>query len=233
MKTHIRILLLVLLWAITLSALAQNISVPLGTEKGAPYGYMYYAPIGAKKLLVSLHGSGQMGNGKSELYKVENEGAAKLIKAKKWTRSEFVVYSPQLSVGSSRFYHVTLHNAILQQCKKHNIDTTEVYLIGISRGGISVLEYIVQPYSVKAAVSIAGSGTPTKAHQAIKTKLWCIHGEKDTTVPTKASIDFVNAYNKANPKVFAKLSLLPFFGHETVVWDKAYQQNEIYDWMIK
>jgi predicted peptidase len=221
-----------LLYLITLAAQSQNIYVAKGTEPGAPYGYVFYKPVTATKLMVFLPGSGTMGNGTTELYKVENEGAAKLIKYKKWTRTEFVVFTPQLSVGSSRYYYTTLHNAILQQCKKHNIDTTEVYLMGISRGAISVLDYIIRPYSCKAAVSIAGSGTPLKAYLATKTKLWLVHGEKDQIIPYGASVAFATAYNKAAPKQLAKVTLLPFFTHEPIVWERTFQQNEIYNWML-
>jgi predicted peptidase len=232
MKLIIRIFATIILTILILQASAQNIYVPKGTIAGEPYGYVYNNPPGATKLLVSLHGTGQCGNGTTELYKVENEGVAKLIKAKRWTRTEFVTFSPQLSVGSSRFYGPTLHTAIIQQCKKFNIDTTEVYLMGISRGAISVYDYIIRLYSVKAAVCIAGSGTPTKAHLATKTKLWCVHGEKDQIIPYTASVDFVNAYNRASPKYFAKLTLIPFFGHDVAVWDKTFQQSEIYEWML-
>jgi predicted peptidase len=206
--------------------------VPLGTNPGEPYGYVYYKPTTANKLLVSLHGTWQCGNGKSELSKVENEGAAKLIKAGKWTRPEFAVVSPQLAVGSNRFYHVTLKAFSDQMCIKFSIAPTEVYLMGISRGAISVFDYIIQNYSCKAAVPIAGSGSPLKAGQAIKTKLWAVHGEKDQIIPYTASVDFVNAYNKANPKHLAKVTLLPFFTHEPIVWERTFQQNEIYNWML-
>jgi predicted peptidase len=233
MKRIISLTLIIWLVVISItSSIAQNIYVPLGTTAGEPYGYVYYKPDGATKLLISLHGFGERGNGKDELYKVENVGAAKLVKDKLWTRSEFVVVSPQYSLTSTGAYHKTLHSFILQQCKKHSIDTTEVYLIGLSGGANSIYGYIVQPYSVKAAVVISGAGSYTKAYLA-RCKLWALHGEKDDVINYSGAKLFVDNYNKVPRTSPGKFTLFPFAGHIPYVWETSYRQNDIYDWMLK
>jgi predicted peptidase len=219
-----------LLLLITLAAQAQNIYVKFGSEP-SPYGYVYHKPVGATKLMVFLPGSGTMGNGTTELYKVEREGIAKLIKDGKWPRTEFVTVTPQLKIGSSSYHHATLHDFVLRQCKKHGIDTTEVYMFGISRGANSIYQYIIQPYSVKAAIVIAGAGDARYAYRAIKTKLWAVHGTKDEIIPFNSAKAFIDNYNAVATR---KAIIYPMFWatHSPYVWETAAKQNEIYNWML-
>lgn len=207
----------------------ENKLIPLGTEKGVPYGYAEYSPPGATKLLVSMHGHGARGNGKSELYKVLKEGAAKRIAAGTFNRTEFVVVSPQYASTSGYPYPGTLNNFINLMMDKYPVD--EIHLIGLSGGGIGVLNYIAS-YPVTSAVAIAASG-PSKIGIATKTPIWLFHGDSDTKVKTSESIEFANAYNVASPLVRAKLTLFPFEGHSAYVWDTVYKQDKVYDWMIK
>ncbi len=223
-----------------------NTSIQLGTEAGVPYGYIVadYRPEGATKLLVSLHGFGERGNGTTELSRVAKVGAAKLIAAGSWKRREFVVVSPQLKAGSTQFYHTTLHSFILAMCKKYNISPSQVYLMGMSGGANSIFAYLLNykannaldpskpQIKVVAATCIAGTVVASKGSQVIDTKLYVTHGEKDEIMSYVDAKGFVDTYNAANPAKKAVFKLFPFEAHVPYVWDTTYKQQEIYDFML-
>lgn len=206
-----------------------QINIPLGKEPGVPYGYVAYEVETPKWLIISLHGQGEIGNGKSELPRVRNIGVAEWIDKGTVLPAGVMAVSPQCPTKSG-FYHTTLHNYRLAMAKKYSIHPDNVVMLGISQGARGVLEYITR-YPVHAAVVIAGWGTPDNAYKAINTKLWAFHGSYDRTVPPSGSIDFVNAYNAAKPLIPAKLDIFPFESHSNYVWDQVCKQREVYEWM--
>jgi predicted peptidase len=206
-----------------------QINIPLGKEPGAPYGYVAYEVATPKWLIVSLHGQGEIGNGKSELTRVRNIGVAEWIDKGTVLPAGVMAVSPQCPTKGG-FYHVTLENYIRAMCLKYGVSRENVSTLGVSQGGNSALEHAVR-YPVHAVVSIAAWGTPKLAYKAINVKLWAFHGSHDRTVLPSGSINFVNAYNAAKPSIPAKLDIFPFETHSNYVWDKVCQQREIYEWM--
>lgn len=201
---------------------------PLGT-----YPYYEYKPDSAKYLLFFVHGHGERGNGSAtELPRVLNIGIPKLIKNGNWKRQEFIVIAPQYKVTSAYLYPPTFHSFIKAACKYYKIDSTNVFLVGISGGGISVNKYINQYSHVRACLSISGSFDFFKAN-ATNTRLWAVHGEDDTQIPYASALNFITAYNKSQPKYFARLELIPNYGHEPGVWDRACSRDKYFQWMLK
>lgn len=205
-----------------------QISIPLGKEAGVPYGYVAYETPIPKWLVISLHGQGEIGDGKADLYRVLNIGAAEWLN-KGLELPGRVVVSPQCPTKGG-FYYATLHKFRLAMCAKYSINPENVSFLGISQGAHSVLDYIIR-YPAHAAVAIAGWGTPGFAYKAINTKLWCFHGSRDTTVLPKGSIEFVNAYNAAKPPIPARLDIFPFETHSNYVWDMVCKQLEVYEFL--
>lgn len=213
--------------------MADQINIPLGQEAGVPYGYLEYKPTGANRILIHLHGHGERGNGKDELYRVRRNGLPKQIDEGKYTRSEFIVLSPQYLIESSMAYHSTLNRFCQKMALKYNIPMTEIYMIGLSGGANSIFNYIVNYSHIKAAVAISGGGPYSKANLAISTRLWALHGENDAVINPLNSKRFVDNYNLANPRERAIFTLFPFEGHSSYVWEKTYAQSKVYDWLLK
>ncbi len=215
--------------------------VPLGTERGAAYGYWQTVPADisqVKGILFFIHGHGERGNGSSvELDRINRIGTQKVIYQGKWTRQDLIVISGQYPVTSDKMYHTTLDGFITHIQNKfrpvYGSAVDSVYMIGISGGGYTLLNYIVNYSRVKAALEIAGFGSPSLAYKATKTRLWVFHGEDDRTVSASRGRDFVNAYNKANPERLAIFTLVPLYGHEPGVWDRVCSQGRFYDWLLK
>jgi predicted peptidase len=237
-------LLLILLFFCSLLLQAQNIYVPKGTIPGIPYGFVYNIPdTSAHKLLISLHGLGEKGNGKDQLYLVERVGVAKQVKAGTFKRKEFITVSPQFETDGG-YYHETLHVFIQKMCAKFNVPPDQVYIMGISMGAISIFKYMLYlkinnaKFSTKihpaSIVCIAGENTSfTRAGEFTDTKLWVLYGEYDTTTKVLQGKYWVDYYNLAGPPTPARLTIYPFEKHTSYVFDKSFQQDEIYNWMLK
>jgi dipeptidyl aminopeptidase/acylaminoacyl peptidase len=58
---------------------------------------------------------------------------------------------------------------------------------------------------------------------------WVFHGSEDTVVPTRYSVDIVDAMQGLGAPV--KLTLYPGLGHGG--WDMTYDNPELYSWFLK
>lgn len=232
------VILLTLMSAVAFGQLIPS-KVPLGTERGAVYGYWQTAPpvTTVKGILFFIHGHGERGNGSSiDLDKISRIGTQKMIYQGKLPTDKFIVISGQYPTTASKMDDKTLDGFITHIQNKFRPEygptVDNIYMIGISGGGYTLLNYIVNYSRVKAAIEIAGFGSPSLAYKATKTKLWVIHGEDDRTVPAYRGRDFVNAYNKANPPTQAIFTLIPLYGHEAGVWDRVCSQGRFYEWLL-
>ena len=211
---------------------------PFPFPNNAEYGYWEYKPDGATNLLIFVHGHGERGNGhRPELDRVLKIGIPRLINEKKWPDTapfnQFVIIAPQYPVTAANMYPDTLKRFIEKMCIKHGIGMDRVYMVGISGGAISVLNYIVKFDHVKACLAIAGQGNTKLASRATKTKVWLVHGEDDTVVKVSGSKNFVASYNLSSPKEPARFDLIPNYGHEGGVWDRAVSRPKYYEFMLK
>lgn len=117
--------------------------------------------------------------------------------------------------------------------KKYNIDTSRLYITGISMGGGGVFSVVQNfPNFFHAAIPIAGWGDPAKACN-VKTPIWAFQGQKDESEGIKTVI---NAIKKCSPTIEAKASILTGKGH--VIWNLVYENKvsgtvSIYDWLLQ
>jgi poly(3-hydroxybutyrate) depolymerase len=235
-------ILLLLLTLVTLSLSAQNVYVPLGTHSNHIYGYAVYQPADAKKILISLHGIGQKGDGKTQLSKVENEGVARAIKRGEYKRSEFIVISPQRSTDFA--YHETLYNFIQRVCQIYNVPTDQVYLTGISGGGISGFQFLhklpelnakfsTKPaIKIRAFVAVAADDPYFKDPHFCDIPMMAIYGLKDKTIRLDKLIASIKSYNQCAPIKCVEI-IEPLFGHDSALWYQAYKLPDIYDFLLK
>jgi predicted peptidase len=221
---------------------AENTYVPLGTHPNQIYGYVVYQPVDAKKILISLHGIGQKGDGKTQLSKVENEGVARAIKRGEYKRSEFIVISPQRSTDFA--YHETLYNFIQRVCQIYNVPTDQVYLTGISGGGISGFQFLHElknlnaKFSNKPAIKIRAF-VPVAADDPHYTKepfcdipMLTVYGLKDKTIRLDKLFASIKAYNACATVKCVEI-IEPLFGHDSALWYQAYKLPDIYDFLLK
>lgn len=201
-------------------------------------------------LLVFIHGIGEVGNGSTQLYNAANVGPARLIKDRKFPPNfkvgdknySFIVVSPQIKTWEYKTMARDVNDMISYAISKYRIDTTRIYVSGLSMGGGYTWDYAgVYASRIAAIVPICGAAGPNDAKVKTianaKLAVWAFHNNDDKTVSPANSTGFVNAINALNPAVKARLTLWPTGGHDA--WTKAlnptYKENNqnIYEWMLQ
>lgn len=236
----------------------QHIAHPLNSDKST-YGYYLYTPGGYKPtgpkypLLIFLHGSGETGNSATTpgaLDKILVNGPPKLIKAKQWHPSTpMVVASLQCHEGWWDPAKVKAATEFLM--KTYAVDTTRIYMTGLSMGGYGTWDQIRiygKAAHITAIIPISGGGlmNTNRTARAAKIPIWAFHGDKDTTVSPDFDKQMFTAVNALNPPVKMKLTLYPGVGHNA--WSRTYDNTaigqpvvagyspfdmNIYDWLLK
>lgn len=236
----------------------QHKAYPLNSNS-SPYGYYLYTPGGYRQtgpkypLLIFLHGSGEQGNSATnpaDLDKILVHGPPKLIKSKQWNpKTPMVVASLQCHDGWWNAGKVKAVTEFLM--KTYAIDTTRIYMTGLSMGGFGTWDVIGiygKGSHVTAALPISGSGTPSTSRiaKASKIPVWAFHGSKDTQVPPDFDKQMYTSINALNPPVRMKLTLYPEVAHNA--WTRTYDNSakgkpvdprynpfdmNVYDWLLQ
>ncbi len=233
-------------------AQGKLVAKPAGSTS-APWGYYEYLPTNYTQkqvhpVLIFLSGTGEQGNGTSELSKVLRHGPAKLINNGSWPSSRpFIVIAPQSPSG---FYNPDkLRKFIDLIIKNYKTDESRIYLTGLSSGGNSVWNYLGDHQDqVAAAIPIAGKGFSAIRDHGCSFKdvpLWAFHGSNDNTQNANGSIDPVETINACSPNPLAKVTIYSGVGHDS--WTRTYDLSgmssntdgkydpynlSIYDWLL-
>lgn len=227
---------------------------PLGSTTSSS-GYIEYLPSGysnnsSQKLpvIIFFHGSGEGGNGKSDLYKIYNTGLPRIIRENvtnknSWKKYEnqFVVLMPQHDETKGLCMTEFEIRDFIDFARAHyNVDLSRVYLTGLSCGANGLWRYIgSNPTNAKVAAAVPISGNSlsafNKAGCNITIPLWAFHGGSDQTSPVKNDIAGHNGF-AACPAPHAEASLKVYPGVEHNCWDMTYDLSGGYDifaWMLK
>jgi predicted peptidase len=159
-------------------------------------------------LMMFLHGSGERGN---DLEKVKMHGPPKLVAQGK--DFPFIIVSPQCPDGIwwDTDFVITLLDTIID---RYHVDTSRVYLTGLSMGGFGTWETATKyPDRFAAIAPICGGGNPFLASRLKDVPVWCFHGEKDQAVPFQRSVEMVEALKKVGGDV--RFTAYPDAGHDS------------------
>ncbi|MFT3824525.1 MAG: dienelactone hydrolase family protein [Chitinophagaceae bacterium] len=234
----------------TQPAVQKGITVDVNSNIG---GYMqalpalYDSTTKTYPMIVFIHGIGELGNGSSNLSAAANNGTPALIKNKKFPASftvngksySFIVISPQFKAWpSSDDVNAMVNYAIA----KYRVDTTRIYISGLSMGGGVTWDYgAAYAKRIAAIVPICGASSvsDTKAKQMLDANLpvWAFHNEDDPTVSVNNSKGWVTKLNSLNINPAAKLTLWATGGHDA--WTKATNPDtkennmNMYEWMLQ
>ncbi|MEO5594471.1 MAG: PHB depolymerase family esterase [Chitinophagaceae bacterium] len=200
-------------------------------------------------LLIFLHGGGQTGDGDKDLPLVLNDGVAKEINERKFPANftvkgdnfSFIVLSPQFRGLPPDSMVLSFINYAL---KNYRVDSSRIYLSGLSMGGVLTTEMAGLYTSLFAAVApIAGESFGTDrdfnaeniAHGNLP--LWVFHNSDDPTISSSAAKDFISLVNSYIPLTIPKLTIFQAAGHDA--WSQAldprYKENNmnLYEWMLQ
>jgi predicted peptidase len=205
-------------------------------------GYYVYLPDAYRlhphspfPLLVFLHGSGERGNGTSELSKVLKWGPPRLIRDGR--DFPMIIVTPQLPLSKKEWPVGLLGEVIETTRAAFAIDSTRTYLTGLSTGADGAWAYaIARPAEIAAIVSIAGAGDPAKVCGMRDVPVWAFHGQQDKDDPLDEEQRMVTALNACSPppRRPARLTVYPRAGHE--VWSRTYDGSagyDIYSWLLE
>ncbi len=234
---------------------AQYISMtPLsnGYYEYLPQGY---SSSGSQKypLMIFVHGSGELGDGgASQLQRVLKHGPPKLISQGDFPNSftvngqtfKFIVISPQFIDWPG---DKEIDDVINYSIQNYNVDTSRIYLTGLSMGGGAVWEYagndITQGSRIAAIVPIAGASYPAYFRceniAAADIAVWATHNNGDPTVPSYYTVDYVNTIDTvpAPPNPLAIKTIFQSNSHDA--WTQTYDVNfkpngkNVYEWMLQ
>jgi predicted peptidase len=222
---------------ILLSIMIQHVVAQTQTNEKAAIvrkttlNYLLWLPADYKKtnnktfpLLIFLHGSGERGD---SLEKVKVHGPPSFVESK----PDFpcITVSPQCPAGA---WWVTedLQVMLEQLIVKYRIDTSRIYLTGLSMGGFGTWAWASKyPAQFAAIAPVCGGGDVQFANKLKNIPVWAFHGESDPIVPVKRTIEMVEAVN-AN-RGTARMTIYPGVGHDS--WINAYKEDSLYTWMLE
>ena len=210
-------------------------------------GYLEYLPDGYHSnpddypVIISLHGVKEKGTSSTnerqvlnDLPRVANVGLPRYVKAGK--KYPFILISPQLKNQYGSWPPSYVMDVLNHVRKTLRIDEQRIYLTGLSLGGFGVWKTAGEYPEVFAAIApiCAGGNSLDKANAIAREDVaaWGFHGDNDRIVSYTITTRMVNAINSAptKPSPLAKVTIFPGMGH--IIWDKAYQETNVLDWML-
>jgi len=198
--------------------------------------YLLYLPQGYDEdpdntwpLLLFLHGRGES-NGPLSL--VAKWGPPKF--AQRGDDLPFILVSPQCP-RDGEWRDATrqqqLGRLLESMTKAYRVDNDRIYLTGLSMGGYGSWSLAAKhPGLFAAVVPVCGGGDPNDADNLITLPIWVFHGDQDTAVPFRKSVEMVEAIRQAGGTKI-RFTSLEHVGHNC--WSSAYAMPELYGWMLE
>lgn len=201
-------------------------------------------------LIISLHGTGELGNGTTDIYKVTNNSIPRLIKNKLFPASftvngqtfSFIVLAPQFK----KWPTAADVNAIMNYALSHyRVDASRIYIVGLSMGGgVTWQDGFTYASKIAAIVPMAGAcslnDAGAKQIAAASLPVWAFHNNGDPTVNPNFTYSWVSRINKYLNPVKAKQTIFSSSSHDC--WTKATDPNyketingvsmNIYQWLL-
>jgi predicted peptidase len=196
------------------------------------YRYLLSKPEGydsdtTKKwpLVIFLHGSGERG---TDLELLKKHGPPKLIAA----GQKFPAVIASLQCEPKQIWSPQGVKAVTDHLiKTERIDTSRVYLTGLSMGGFGTWETAMEYPDTYAAIAPICGGAGVRwvmADRIAKLPCWIFHGDKDAAVPVEFSHKIHDALKKIGAPV--KLTIYPGVGHDS--WTRTYDNPEFWAWLF-
>lgn len=225
------ILFILCLLALTNSVTAQQIQSVKGKVKEG-YNFLLYTPDGArtdtagKPVVVFLHGASLCGN---NLDRVKRYGTIDAIQ--KGRRIDAFVIAPQNPGGA--WNPRKIMNTVDYVVARHKVDTTRIYVLGMSLGGYGSLDFAATyPDRIAAAIGICGGATVKDLSGLAEMPLWIVHGTGDRDVAVAQSDRVVKAVKAAQTDSIDRLAYdrIPGMNHGRPA--RLLYHAGIYDWLL-
>ena len=175
--------------------------------------------------LLFLHGSAERG---SDLRLLTRTAIPALLERGK--NLPFVTIAPQCPAQSTWTQWVpALLDLLDQLVPELAINEDRLYVTGISMGGYGAWQLAATaPERFAALVPICGGGDVAWAPRLKALPTWAFHGARDPIVSVRESRDMVEALERVGAPV--RLTVYDDLEHDC--WTRAYDEPELYSWML-
>ncbi len=194
-------------------------------------------------LVIFYHGAGERGNDNERTlthfaHFLANEKARKeypcfvLVpqceEGRRWVEVDWAANTHTQPTQPSISLAMSLE-LIQATCKDYSIDTSRIYVTGLSMGGYATWDIITRyPELFAAAAPICGGGDEATASRVRDLPLWAFHGDKDGVVKPARSRNMIAAIRKAGGT--PNYTEYKGVGHGS--WKPAYQSQELLQWLF-
>lgn len=197
-------------------------------------------------LVIFLHGSGERGNDNEAQLKW---GVQNFANERTMLAFPAIVIAPQCprNTGWGNFSGergsrnmklqptptkpMQLLYELIQKAKRTlPVDSTRIYITGLSMGGFGTFDAMQRyPNLFAAAVPVCGGGDVSGAPVFAHIPTWIFHGALDVAVDPLFSVDMINALYKAGAR--PGFTLYPEVGHFS--WLGAYTDTQMMQWLFR
>lgn len=184
----------------------------------------YYYSLENTPVIIFLHGQSLCGR---NLERVRRYGPLDAIV--KGRQIESLVIVPQNPGGA---WNPDKINDVLEWTKKHYaMDSTRVYVIGMSLGGYGTLDFAgTYPDKVAAAMALCGGCSLKDVSGLGKVPLWIMHGTADRAVPISQSKTVVGQLQKTSNDKRLRYDWLKGASHGALA--RILYMTKTYEWLF-
>jgi predicted peptidase len=231
MKSKYSFTLITILFTMTSHVNSQSANKRFSVTRKSEVNYLLYLPPAYATeptttfpLILFLHGRGESG---SDLNLVNRNGIPKLIAEGK--EFPFIVVSPQ-NPASDRSWDTKMLKLLLDDIiTTHRVDTSRIYLTGLSMGGWGTWDMAFRNPGLFAAIApVCGFFDYFMRNELKSTPVWIFHGAKDDVIPVSRSVEMFEALWKQGGEV--KITIYPEANHDA--WTETFNNPELYDWLL-
>lgn len=228
-----RILTFFCLLCLALHVAAQNAHGTMQAKRGAVsdgYNFWVYTPEDYEDgshpmpLVIFLHGRSLCG---TDLNRVKRYGVLDAIEKGKIVPA--FVLAPQ---NPGNPWSPRKINNCLEWMKSHyNIDTTRVYVLGMSLGGYGTMDFAgTYPEKVAAAMALCGGSTLKDFKKLGTVPLWIMHGTADRAVGVGESKRVVKALQDLGSTELLRYTWFEGGSHGLLA--RLFYLQKTYDWLF-
>ena len=193
------------------------------------FPYIAYVPDGISKhpaLIVQLHGAGERGNGNNDLDKVLIHGFSKI--ATDDTLHDCVLVMPQCPTDTFWVAKIeSLRHFIDDIVGSYAIDTTRIYLCGLSMGGFGTWYTAMAYPDLFAAIAPCCGGGMAWNASVLSMPVWAFHGKDDSVVSVNQTREMAEKLSTLNPRF--RCTLYDGVDHDS--WKKAFTEP-LLEWLL-
>lgn len=215
----------------------EKLSFQATLQKSLSLDFLLYTPEDYQgsaeefPLVLFLHGIGERG---TDLELVKLYGIPKEIE--EGADFPFLVVSPQCPEETIWANELDgLYALLVNIIDEYEVDTSRIYLTGLSMGGNGAWHFAAAyPTMFAAVVPICGwanslIGFPERIKVLKAVPVWAFHGAEDEIVPLERSQELVDVLKANQGNV--KFTVYPDTPHDS--WTQTYKNPELYEWLLQ